>query len=265
MTLIPRLIVSFHDVAPHTRAACDEFLKEAADLGVDTVSLLVVPRWHGVIPITSLPDFADWLAAREGRGHEICLHGFTHRAETPPSGIWPRLVAGICTDHEGEFQQVDRDTAIWKITSGLQIFRGIDVIPSGFTAPAWLMNPVTLKTLRDAGLLYATDLFGIHLLQERLYLRAPVIVFSTRTPWRRIVSACWARAFYTACRVAPTIRIAVHPGDMASPLVHRALLSILRHAVSRRESMTYDSAVRNTLAAIPPISPAYPFTEGYTE
>lgn len=263
MNPIPRLIVSFHDVAPHTRAACDAFLSEAAGLGVNAVSLLVVPRWHGVVPILALPDFVDWLSAREGRGHEVCLHGFTHRAETPPSGIWPRLVAAACTDHEGEFQQLDRDTATWKIKSGLQALRGMDIIPAGFTAPAWLMNSVTLDILRDAGLLYATDQFGIHLLQERRYLRAPVIVFSTRTAWRRIVSTFWARAFYTACRMAPTLRLAVHPGDMASPLVHRTLVSIVRHATSKRECMTYEKAVVDTLEAIPPVSPECPILEGH--
>jgi predicted deacetylase len=40
------LIVSVHDVAPLTRAACEQIISELGRHGVDVCSLLVVPDYH---------------------------------------------------------------------------------------------------------------------------------------------------------------------------------------------------------------------------
>ncbi len=52
----PSLVVSLHDVSPHTWPACVAMLDHLRTLGVDRTSLLVVPDHHG--PGHSLPDAA---------------------------------------------------------------------------------------------------------------------------------------------------------------------------------------------------------------
>ena len=63
------LVVSFHDLAPHTQRPCQELLMQLAELGVPRVSLLVVP--HGVEAILQRPFFLRWLRSLAAEGHEI--------------------------------------------------------------------------------------------------------------------------------------------------------------------------------------------------
>jgi len=68
-----RLVVSFHDLAPHTQRPCQELLMLLAELGIPRASLFVVPRWDGVETILDRPFFLRWLRSLAEAGHEICL------------------------------------------------------------------------------------------------------------------------------------------------------------------------------------------------
>ena len=61
------LVVSIHDVSPHTRETAAAMLADLRLLGLERTSLLVIPDHHHRGNITADPAFHR-LAARPGRG-----------------------------------------------------------------------------------------------------------------------------------------------------------------------------------------------------
>jgi hypothetical protein len=90
------LVVSFHDLAPHTQRPCQELLLQLAELGVPRVSLLVVPPGPGVETILDRPFFLRWLRSLALEGHEIRVREggeILAAAGVPALGPEPRLAA----------------------------------------------------------------------------------------------------------------------------------------------------------------------------
>lgn len=236
-----RLVVSFHDLHPGSRAVCENFLERLRVLGVPRVSLLAVPRWHGGPPLSQDGGFVAWLRERAEAGHDICLHGFFHRTERVRGGPWQQLIGRAYTQSEGEFFQIDRKTALDRLQRGLAILveeAGLPVV--GFTPPAWLISEAGREALREAGLRYTTTFARVELLQVGRVLRAPTIVYSCRSAWRRAVSLAWLRFWARVNRDAPLLRIAAHPSDFAHPRIEASLYSHIERALARgRRPATY--------------------------
>jgi hypothetical protein len=74
------------------------------------------------------------------------------------------------------------------------------------------------------------------------------VAFSTRSLWRRMISPAVGRIRFAARRRAPILRISVHPGDLYEPGVRRALVAILREALSDRTPVTYGELAALTAA-----------------
>jgi hypothetical protein len=90
------LLVSFHDLAPHTQRPCQELLMQLAELGVPRASLLVVPPGPGVETILDRPFFLRWLRVLAAEGHEIRIREGVEilaAAGVPALGPEPRLAA----------------------------------------------------------------------------------------------------------------------------------------------------------------------------
>lgn len=240
-----RLVVSFHDLHPGSRRACERFLGLLADLGVTRTSLLVVPCWHGGRPIDEDQGFVAWLHALADAGHDICLHGFFHRADRVSGGPVQRFMGRIYTNSEGEFYQIDGPTAARRVREGLAILRdraGLPVV--GFTPPAWLLSAAGRQALVEAGLAYTTTFGEVDLLQQDLRLPAPTIVYSCRNAWRRFVSRLWVRFWGWRHRHAPLLRIAAHPGDFADPKVEASFVRQVSRALARgRVALSYRDLV----------------------
>lgn len=239
------LVVSFHDLHPGTRTECQRFLDGLAKLGVKNISLLVVPRWHGARPIHEDETFTKWVQLLAGAGHDVCLHGFFHQADSVTGGPLQRFMGRIYTNSEGEFFQISRGEAQRRVADGLEILArqgGFPVV--GFTPPAWLINDEARAALVDAGLHYTTTFSGVDLLQRDRQLSAPTIVYSCRNAWRRFVSRIWVRFWSWRNRNAEILRIAAHPGDFADPKVEASLFERIRCALeSGRKSTTYRDLV----------------------
>lgn len=232
------LCVSIHDVAPRTYDSC----RKIADAvrGIDPalpLTLLVVPCYHGdsETPV----DYAGWIAQRLARGDELALHGYTHRDESPP----PRSLTGrvrrrMYTAAEGEFSALTREEARERIDRGRRWFaeRGWPV--RGFVAPAWLVSAGTWDALRDCGFLYTTTLGRFHVLENGRSLRAPSLVYSTRSAWRRRASLAWNALLASASREMPLVRVSFHPADAAHPEVMAQALSLLAKLMRDREPLT---------------------------
>jgi hypothetical protein len=227
------LVVSFHDLHPGTRAACEEFLRELAGLGIGRCTLLAVPCWHDSAPLAGDPGFCAWLRACTRAGHEICLHGFSHRVEAVLGSPWQRLVGRFYTAGEGEFYRIDREEAGRRLAAGramLDVALGPTV--RGFTPPAWLLSPQGRDALRAAGFTYSTRWSGIERLESGEFVPAPVLVWSSRSALRRFASRAWVRVWAAWNRSAPVLRIAVHPMDLAHPAQRASVRYALRAAMT---------------------------------
>ena len=75
------LVVSIHDVSPHTRAECEEIFAQLRELGLKSCSWLVVPDHHHRGHFLDDPDFCAWLCALEDADNEIVIHGYYHQRE----------------------------------------------------------------------------------------------------------------------------------------------------------------------------------------
>jgi predicted deacetylase len=215
---------------------------------VQRITLLVVPRWHGGRVFTEDGEFVSWLRERAAEGHEICLHGFCHRAERVTGGPLARFVGELYTAREGEFFQIGYREAEEKLRQSLVLFERVGLPVCGFTPPAWLLSAEGRKALRRLGLHYTTSLNHLELLRERRRLRAPTLVFSSRSAWRRAASRAWVRFALHLHRRSPILRVAAHPVDFAYPAVEKALFSLIERAIKVRIPCTYQDVVR---AAIP--------------
>ena len=251
-----RLLVSFHDLHPGSRDLCERLLRRLATLGVDRTSLLVVPRWHGSAPCTEDLSFTAWLRELAAAGHDICLHGFTHQAETVTGGPLSRLIGKRYTQGEGEFFQITRAEATRRVRLGLAMLGGEARLPVfGFTPPAWLLSAEGRAALVEAGLHYTTTWGGVELLRTGAVLRAPTLVYSCRNAWRRGVSRAWVRLWHRWNRAAPLLRIAVHPGDLVDARLEASLIWHVGVAIKDgRVPATYRDLVPH--AARPVLPPA---------
>lgn len=233
------LIVSFHDLSPHCRETCRQFLSEVQEIGIDRVSLLVAPRWHGGEAFTKDPSFVEWLRSLAESGHELCLHGYTHRAERVTGGPIARAMGRVYTASEGEFYQIDRTEARKRIEAGIELFQNAGLPMSGFTPPAWLLSAEGREVLREKGILYTTYLHRVENLVSGTQTYAPTLVFSSRSPWRRVVSLAWVRLWYLINRRTPVLRLAVHPNDLNYPPIRSTILQLATWAVQSRMPITY--------------------------
>jgi len=209
--------VVLHDVAPARWEGCQRVLTElrrcASDAGVVLpLTLLVVPRLHGDPALP--PRYLHWLRGMAGAGHELALHGLTHRDEgPPPRGLRDWLLRRHYTDGEGEFAALSAPEALRRLQEGRAWAHSHGLPMQGFVAPAWLLGAAGLQAAVDAGFRHTCTLNEIIALPQRRSLKAPSLVFSTRAAWRRRLSLAWNPLLARRSREAPLLRLELHPGD----------------------------------------------------
>lgn len=242
----PALCVVLHDVAPARWTACQRVLAQlqavAAHVGVALpVTLLVVPRLHGCAE-TPLP-YLRWLQRMHQAGHELALHGLTHRDESPPRrGLHDRLLRRVYTDSEGEFAAIDEAGARERLQRGLAWAQQHQLPMTGFVAPAWLLSAAAWRALAAQALDYTCTLTQIVRLPQRQGVAVPALVFSTRAAWRRQASLLWNRSLAWRARHAPLLRLELHPTDADHAAVRDCWSALLRQALQTRRAITLGSA-----------------------
>lgn len=233
------LIVSFHDLAPHSRPACEQFLGMMREVGIERVTLLVVPMWYEQSTIDQHPDFVDWLLELQAQGHEIQLHGWSHRVKSVDGGLWAQIAGNVYTAREGEFYQLNYQDALSRLRAGCELFQTLGLHVQGFTAPAWLLSGPARQALIDLGFEYTTYLQHVEWLpaQERFY--APTLVYSSRSAWRGAASRVWLPCWQRLNASAEYLRLAIHPVDMQFSGIRQSFLHLARLTRMTREPITY--------------------------
>lgn len=248
-----KLIVSFHDLHPGSRDCCQRFIDRCHDLGVDRLTLLVVPRFHGDSAFTVDLAFVEWLRRMANAGHELCLHGYTHKAAQITGGLRSQLVGRVYTAGEGEFRDLTSPEASELLTRGLDLFRAARLPVYGFTPPAWLLGADARSALAATGLLYNTQWNRVELLSSGEMVAAPTLVYSARSRWRRWLSRLWVSYYQRRNRDQQVLRIAAHPIDFEHPDIERHLYEVVESAARDRAPATYCELVPAALRK--PVTP----------
>ncbi len=246
------LVVSLHDVSPHTQADCDAILRELAHLGVHRVSLLVIPDHHHRGHIADDPRFGEWLRTQAESGNEIVMHGYYHRrARRPEESVRDRFTTRLYTADEGEFYDIDRETAKALVDKSRGEFQRLGFSPTGFIAPAWLLSAEAEDALRDLHVDYTTRLGTVLDLKTGCSFASQSLVWSVRSGWRRWTSLRWNAFLNRRLAPNPLLRISVHPVDLHHPRIWQQIRELAARALAEREAVTYHEWVSRQRAAHP--------------
>ena len=243
------LVVSLHDVSPHTFAACSKIVTELARVGVNRCSLLVIPDHHHRGHFLDDPMFCDWLKDSVARGHEAVIHGYYHRrARRAQEGVVAKVTTRIYTADEGEFFDIDRPAAVELVSQAREEFRSLGLESSGFIAPAWLLSEEAERALRDLGIQYTTRLASVLDLARMHTTASQSLCWSVRSRWRRKVSLGWNWFLFRRLQTNPLLRISVHPVDIEHPAIWQQIVQLTETALESRTAQTYEAWVSRLLS-----------------
>ena len=233
---VPTLCVVIHDVAAARLAGCERVIAAAHEVAPLPLTFLAVPRFHHAAPTRALES---WLGARSRQGDELALHGYTHVDEGRPRGALDRLRRRVYTRGEGEFWDLDADTAANRLRAGIAWFACNAWPLRGFVAPAWLLGPGAWAALRRCReFAYTATLRHLHLLPGDERITSQAIVYSTSTAWRRQSSIAWTAVLNRMLVANPVLRFELHPHDADHAGVRLCWQRALERAVRQREAQT---------------------------
>jgi predicted deacetylase len=224
---LPALCVSIHDVAPATACECLQLLRAVRAVADIPLSWLVVPCYHGVAQQPRAYELM--LEVLLAEGHELVLHGYTHRDEAPPGRPLAHLLRTVYTQREGEFAALGADQARRRIELGLAWFAERGWPLQGFVAPAWLLSGPARAVLSDFPFTYTSTYSHFHLLRPARSVFSPALVYAARNRVGRALSPPLASLVSRAVSRRALVRLALHPRDARYPgLVRHAQHTIAR-------------------------------------
>jgi predicted deacetylase len=234
------LAVAVHDIEPATFERAALIRDWLDDLGVDRVTLLVIPA-RDMHPLSDRrPEVGPWLVERTGHGDAIAQHGFCHVRSRPLR--FPRHPLAAIGTEAPEFIGLDSTATGRALDAGRRVLKLAGVEPRGFVAPAYAYTPQLRESLRTRFHWWAGT-WALHSTVAGAHrcVSGPPIGLAAAGPLTRLISPAVLRV---ASRVAgPTLRLDVHPLDLASPSHMLALEDAIRHARRRRGCATYDDLV----------------------
>jgi hypothetical protein len=232
-----RLAVAVHDIEPATFERAALIRDWLDDLGVERVTLLVIPA-ADLHPLSDRrPEVAGWLLDCASRGDSIAQHGF-HHAQSRHSRWPPRPLAAIARESP-EFVGLDLHQTDRALDAGRRVLKLAGLEPRGFVAPAYAYTRQLRESLRTRFSWWA-GAWALHPTQAGApqHLCAPPIALAAVGPLRRCVSPSLLRM--TSRFAGSTLRVDVHPRDLESSSHMLALENVIRRATPTRACVTYD-------------------------
>ena len=231
------LAIAVHDIEPATFDRAALIRDWLDDLGVDRVTLLVIPA-ADLHPLSDRrPEVAGWLIDRAFRGDAIAQHGFHHLQSR--HARWPPHPLGAIARESPEFVGLDPTQTNRALDAGRRVLKLAGIEPRGFVAPAYAYTRQLRESLRTRFAWWA-GAWALHPTESGAPQRrcAPPLAVCAAGPLRRRLSPALLRA--SGRLAGPTLRIDVHPLDLASPSHMLALEDVIRHATPSRACVTYD-------------------------
>ena len=237
------LLASIHDVGPGFEREVDRLAGLLEDmLECSSFAMLVVPNHWGRHPIRSGTSFANRLRDWSDSGIEMFVHGWYHKDTAEHHGI-SALKARHMTSREGEFLGLSYSEAARRMEDGRALVE--DIIgrkASGFIAPAWLYGPGAMDALRDSTFDIAEDHMKVWVPQTgKVVARGPVITWASRSTARTASSLAFAVLARQVLHPLRTVRVAVHPGDVAKVSILSSIATTLRCFAKSRRVESYQS------------------------
>jgi len=235
----PTLAVALHDVEPGTFERCALIRDWLSDLGVDRVTLLVIPA-RDLHPLADRsPAIAEWLIERQRAGDAVAQHGFEH-----PGSCARRLRPRLYRE-PAEFVGLDAGEAARALDAGRRVLKLAGIETCGFVAPAYAYTPI-LRELVASRFRWWAGPWGVHSTargeagtQQTVVNRAsPAVGLASTSIARRALSPRLLRA--ATLLAGDVLRLDVHPEDLEQPSHVLTLEWALRHSVGRRKPITYD-------------------------
>jgi predicted deacetylase len=248
------LAVSLHDVEPATFERCALIRDWLDDLGVDRVTLLVIPA-PDLHPFADRrPELVAWLDERHRAGDAIAQHGFQHRRLRPAATRAREAVARLQGRDAAEFVGLDDEETRRSVLAGRRLLRLAGIRPRGFVAPGYAYTPTLCATLASSFDWWA-GLRRLHRAGDDP-IASPALTLGTSTRLRRWTSPWLVRA--AAHASGELLRLELHPAD----LDHRRCVGAVEHVLrgaQGRNAVTYDDLVDDRSRFTRPADPAQPF------
>jgi predicted deacetylase len=225
------LAVALHDVAPASYERCALIRDWLLDLGVERVTLLVIPAPELHPFFQRSPELAAWLLDRRDDGDAIAMHGLQHRRTRPPHPL-TRPVRGFQGGEATEFPGLDEEATVASLDAGRRVLELAGVPPRGFVAPGYAYTGVLREHLGGRFDWWAT-LLGVHPRSSH----SPALCLGTSSAFKRATSPALLRA--GAAMSGRLLRLDLHPADFEHPSHVHAVEAVLRRA-RRRTAVTYD-------------------------
>ena len=236
-----RLLVSIHDVGPRFEREVDILVERLErQIGRGKFSMLVVPDHWGEHPLAENRPYQARLRAYAESGAEIFVHGWFHLDRSEHSGT-ARIRAKYMTASEGEFLGLSMQEAARRMADGRALIEdAIGREVAGFIAPAWLYGPGAREALADSGFALAEDHMRVWQPDTgKIVARGPVITWASRSPARTASSLAFAALARKALHMLPTVRIAVHPGDVAKDSILQSIEQTVSGFLKNRQVSRY--------------------------
>lgn len=236
-----RLLASIHDVGPGFEREVEQLcaLLERR-LGGLRFAMLVVPDHWGRHPLREHTAFQSRLRAWSEAGVEMFVHGWFHKDTADHSGV-AQFKARHMTAGEGEFLGLDEQTALQRMRDGKALIE--DIIgreTAGFIAPAWLYGDGARAALLQAGFALGEDHWKVWDAQtNRVLAKGPVITWASRSRMRTASSLFFASLARAALSPMPSVRIAVHPGDVTKDALLASIDATLRRFTETHQPSGY--------------------------
>ena len=236
-----RLIASIHDVHPGSLDAVerlnDLFVKH---LNGPNFAMLIVPDHWGRNAVRGNAGFAAKLRGWADQGIEMFVHGWFHQDRSEHTGI-AALKAKHMTASEGEFLGLSQAEAARRMADGKALVEDTIGRPAaGFIAPAWLYGPGAMNALATSGFALAEDHMKVWKpASGEVLAKGPVITWASRSGPRTASSLFAAALGRNLLGPLPTVRVAVHPGDVTKPSILASIDATLAAFARRRQVARY--------------------------
>jgi Uncharacterized protein conserved in bacteria (DUF2334) len=231
------LAVAVHDIEPATFDRAALIRDWLSDLGVDRVTLLVIPA-ADLHPLSDRrPEVASWLIERAAGGDAIAQHGFRHLQSRHPR--WPPHPRSAIARESPEFVGLDPLATDRALDAGRRILKLAGLEPRGFVAPAYAYTRQLRESLRTRFAWWA-GAWALHPTESGApqCRCAPPIGLAAAGPLRQRVSPALLRI--SGRLAGSTLRIDLHPRDLGSASHMLALEDVIRRATPSRACVTYD-------------------------
>jgi len=227
--------ISIHDVTSSSLSQVKRISDLLNELGVEKTTYLVIPKYHGEDEIIHCIDDLKSVIGN----HEIAMHGYTHNGKQN----WSFSYMKLFTDGEGEF--ISSSELRIRIVLGLDILKKVELNPTGFVPPAWLINKDDIKLFGDSCFAFLNTRLFIYDLKNGKRYKSPVLTFSSRG----LLQSLSIHTFKTVnfmFKKYNMIRIAIHPKDIDMPRKVKLIKEIVRDMKKTREELYFSEFIQRS-------------------